>query len=109
MGDASGREGVGQRLDQRLLPDQAGEILRAVFARKDAIGLLFLGRRVQTETGFLIHDASITSGPARSREIRQDVCGKVETGDPRRIRYGCSVPGLTRLASGAPTGFRAGI
>jgi hypothetical protein len=34
---------------------------------------------------------------------------KVEAGDPRRIRYGCSVPGLTRLASDAPTDFRAEI
>ena len=38
-----------------------------------------------------------------------EFCGKVEAGDPRRIRYGCSVPGLTRLASGAPADFRAGI
>ena len=42
MGDAAGGEGVGQGAHQRLLPDQAGEIGRAVFARQDAIG--FLGR-----------------------------------------------------------------
>ncbi len=31
-------EGVGQGADQRFLPDQAGEIGRAVFARQHAIG-----------------------------------------------------------------------
>src|SRR6201999_3092902 len=71
MRNAPGGERIGQRLDQRLLPDQAGEILRAVFARLDAIGLLFCGRRVQTETGFLIHGASIASRRARSRGFRR--------------------------------------
>ena len=39
MGDAAGGEGVGQGAHQRLLPDQAGKIGGAVFARKDAVGL----------------------------------------------------------------------
>ena len=50
MGDAAGGEGVLERLDERFLPDQAGEILRAVFAREHAIGFALLRRRIETET-----------------------------------------------------------
>ena len=72
MGDAPGRERVGQRPDQRFLPDQAGEILRAVFARQHAIGFRFRGLRdVEAETGFLIHGASIASRRAGSRGFRR--------------------------------------
>ena len=53
MGDAAGGEGVGQGAHQRFLPDQAGEIGRAVFARQDAVGLAALGR-LEAEGGFLI-------------------------------------------------------
>ncbi len=37
--DAARGEGVAQRADQRVLADQAGEILRPVLARQHAIGL----------------------------------------------------------------------
>ncbi len=47
MGDAAGGEGVGQRAHQRLLPDQAGEIAWAVFARQHAIGLRPRGRKAK--------------------------------------------------------------
>ena len=36
--------------DERFLADQAGEILRAVFARQHAIGFALLRRRIETET-----------------------------------------------------------
>ena len=39
MGDAAGGKGVGQGAHQRLLPDQAGEVGGAVFARQNAVGL----------------------------------------------------------------------
>ena len=45
MRDAARRERVRQRAHQRLLPDQAGEIGRAVFARQHAIGLGLLRRQ----------------------------------------------------------------
>jgi len=40
--------------------------------------------------------------------ISAGICGKVEAGDPQRIRYGCFVPDLTRLASATPADFRGG-
>ena len=49
MGDAAGGEGVGQGAHQRFLPDQAGEIGGAVFARQDAIGFLGRGPRSKDE------------------------------------------------------------
>ncbi len=54
MGDAAGGEGVGQRAHQRFLPDQAGEIGRAVFARQHAIGLGLCRRGGQAKRGVLI-------------------------------------------------------
>ena len=43
LGDTAGGERVGQRAHHRLLPDQVGEIARAVFARENAIGRLLGG------------------------------------------------------------------
>ena len=37
--DAAGAEGVGQRADHRLLADEVGEALRAVFAGEHPVGL----------------------------------------------------------------------
>jgi len=53
--------------------------------------------------------ANYSKAGAGCAQIPAFVVEKVEAGDPRRIRYGCSVPGLTRLASDAPTDFRAQI
>jgi len=98
-------KGIGQGTHQGFLPDQAGEIAGAVFAREDAIGL---GGR-----GGFGHGRTIASSPQKGAGfgefLGEILGGKVEAGDPQQIRYGCSVPGLTRLARAAPTDFRAGI
>ena len=79
MGDAAGGEGVGQGAHQRLLPDQAGEIGGAVFARQHAIGL---GRRPGRETVFG-HGRTIARRAAARRQIRTVICGKVRAGTTR--------------------------
>src|SRR6185312_15937368 len=45
-------KGVGQGAHQRLLPDQAGEVGRAVFSRQHAVRL---GLRAQSESGVFGH------------------------------------------------------
>jgi hypothetical protein len=47
MGDAARGERVLERADKRFLPDQAGEILRAVFARQHPIGFRLRRRWAQ--------------------------------------------------------------
>ena len=57
MGDAAGGKGIGERLDERFLPDQPREVGRPVFARQNAIGRalrLALGR-IKAEGWFVAH------------------------------------------------------
>ena len=97
MGDAAGGEGVGQRAHQRFLPDQAGEIGGAVFARQDAIG--FLGRAKVGRIG-LGHGATIARAVRQRRGNKPIFVEKVEARhDPNQIRYGCFLPDLTGLAT----------
>ena len=108
MGDAAGGEGVGQGAHQRLLPDQAGEIGGAVFARQDAIGLWSAdghGRTIASRPGTV---AAIWRkiGDERRRSRSDEKGGSRR---PAQIRYGCFVPDLTRLATATSTDFRAGI
>ena len=92
MGDPPGGEGVGQGADQRLLADQAGEILRAVFARQHLVlGAARAGAGRPEAQGWFLR--LVHAG------VRRGV--RWETGDdPGRIRYGCFLPNLTGLATG---------
>ena len=78
-------EGVGQGAHQRLLPDQAGEVGRAVFARQNAVRL---GRRAQIKGQVFGHGGTI----ARAAQTGAGNCAKyVERWKPARpeqIRYG---------------------
>ena len=75
VGDAAGGEGVRQRPHHRLLPDQAGEILRPVFARQHAIGFGPRGSRWRIEAKArakigsfrVVHGGTIASARARAR------------------------------------------
>ena len=110
MGDAPGRERVGERLDQRLLPDQAGEILRAVFARQNAIGLR--SARVACRRGRdRVPDPWCDYSKAQRAvaRIRGDCLWKGGSRRPAPDSVWLLRSGLTRLASGAPADFRAGI
>ena len=86
------RKGVGEGAHQRFLPDQAGEIGRAVFAGENAIRGFGHGRTIRQD------------GCARQRaRIARFLCGKVRARhDPKRIRYGCFLPDLTGLATVSP-------
>ena len=96
MGDAAGGEGVGQGAHQRFLPDQAGEIGGAVFARQDAIGL---GGRGGVWPWGDYSKATPDRPVAAKRFETANFCGKVRARhDPNQIRYGCFLPDLTGLA-----------
>ena len=57
MGDAARRKRVGQGAHQRLLPDQAGEVRGAVFARQNTVRL---GRGAQIKREVFGHGPTIT-------------------------------------------------
>ena len=72
MGNAAALNGIGQRLHHRVLADELGEGLRAIFAREHPVrgrGLWRLLRNVEAQAGrFVVVHNSGLGGEARHCE-----------------------------------------